>query len=102
MKYKNIFFLFFLLIGSTIGFFGLPVSEVQPQEVVTQQYVESMALISFLAILGVAIFIIIRLLEALTKLDLWNRFIEAYNLNPRKEYIVSYNRVINSTFYQIK
>lgn len=83
-------FLIFLLIGTSIAFVGLPVSEIRTQEVVTERYVESMVLISILAILGVATFIIILLLEALTKLKLWNLLHEAYNLNPRTVYRVTF------------
>ena len=87
MKSKKSF-LIFLLIGSSVVFSGLPVSEIQSQQPATDQYIESMVLISFLAILGVAIFVIILLLEKLTKVKLWDWFINAYSLNPRKEYRV--------------
>ena len=89
MASKKSFFIF-LLIGTSIAFVGLPVSEIRSQEAITDQYVESMVLISVLAILGVATFIIILLLEALTKLNLSKWFSEAYILNPRAEYLVSY------------
>jgi hypothetical protein len=85
---KSIFV--FLLIGSSVVFVGLPVSEIQAPAVVTEQYQESMALISILALLGVATFIIILLLEKLTKLKLWKLFHEAFILNPRQEYLVKF------------
>jgi len=91
MRIKSFFI--FLIIGSTIAFAGLPLkvttqvsADPLEQNQVKQSLENVIVLVYLLSMLGIATFIIIRVLEIVTKLDLMKDLMMSFNKNPRTYY----------------
>ncbi|MCY3415026.1 MAG: hypothetical protein INQ03_25470 [Candidatus Heimdallarchaeota archaeon] len=84
-------FLIFIILGTTLVFVGIPVDKATVQNSPNSEkewFNESLALISVLSIIGVAAYIIIKLLVVVLDLDLSTKWNEENYTNPRTRYLV--------------
>ena len=90
MKIKTI--LIVVLMGGSLVFTGLPVDEVIPADELntSETFSETLALLSFLSLMGYALYLIILILEKLTGLKLMEWMLSRQLSNPRREYKLAY------------